>query len=255
MALLSGDVRFASLEMDVGLKVYLPYDRPGESPFSTPCKVVYLLHGIKGNSASWVEWSMAQTHAKNTGVALVIPEVQRSFYTDMQYGPRYFTMVAEELPALCQRMFGISPRREDTFIAGLSMGGYGAFKAALRHPERFAGVGVFSPVTDPAEFAFTLSGSALTAREWQAIWGEQSTPPPEDDLFYLASEAAKLPKAAQPRIYHCCGTEDYLYRQSLRLKTHVETLGLDYQYEEWPGAHDWAFWDAALPKMLDVIVK
>ena len=249
MALFRGDIRSQALEMDTSLSVILPGDRPVRDQ-PRPYRVLYLYHGIKINSTGWPRWTQLETYCKETGLAVVVPAVQRSFYTDMAMGPAYFTYVADELPRLCCELFGISSRREDTFVGGFSMGGYGALKAALRRPERFGGCAALSVVCDPVAFARSPQGGAICRREIPAIWGPEETVPPEDDLFALAQQAAALPQEDRPRIYWAIGKRDFLYQENQRLRQRFDQVGLGYTYEEWDGVHDWAFWGPAVRKAI-----
>lgn len=253
MAFFHGDIRSSALQMDTAVTVLLPHDRPVEGQ-PQPCRVVYLLHGIKLNSTAWSRWTDIEDYVKQKGVALVMPEGYRGFYTNMKHGPAYYTWLSEELPELVCKMFGISAKREDTFAAGLSMGGYGALKLALRSPERFAGAASFSAVCDPLDYSLNMGGP-LTQKEAPAIWGRELQTRPEDDLFWLAENCAQRSEALRPRIYSCCGTEDFLFEQNLRLKATMEQLPLDYRFEQWAGIHDWNFWKVAVLKGLDHLLQ
>ena len=115
MALFAGSLYAESLGMNTGVTVSLPgerRDRTGDMP------VLYLLHGLSDDHTSWVRRTDIDRYAEEWGVAVIMPEVQRSFYCDMTNGPRYFTYIVDELPALCQRLFRVSARREDNFVAG-----------------------------------------------------------------------------------------------------------------------------------------
>ena len=136
MPCFDGSIFSCALGMTTSLRISLP-DRFLIEQESAALPVLYLLHGLSDDHTAWSRRTSVERYAESAGIAVVMPEVQRSFYTDMVYGLRYFTYIAEELPALCRRLFPLSERREDTFIAGNSMGGYGALKAALRFPERF----------------------------------------------------------------------------------------------------------------------
>jgi len=253
MALFRGDIRSSVLQMDTSLSVILPYDRPVANQ-QDPCKVVYLLHGIKLNCTGWPRWTNIETYAKDNGIAIVVPEGYRGFYTDMEYGPAYYKFFSEELPEMCCKMFGVSDKREDTFAAGLSMGGYGALKLALRNPERFAGAAGLSATAEPMDFALNMGGP-LTVKEAPSIWGTDLVLKDEDNLFKLAEKAAALPEGERPRIYSCCGTEDGLYGQNLKFRDAMEQLPLEYKFESWAGVHDWAFWEVAVVKGLDYLLK
>ena len=141
MAYFSGTVQSQVLQMKTGLNVITPVDILKDD---RKYPVVYLLHGLSDNCYDWNENTQLTLLANTYGIAFIIPEVQRSFYTDMAYGLKYFTYVADELPQIAQRLFPISGRREDSYVMGLSMGGYGALKCVFLRPDRFAGCGAFS---------------------------------------------------------------------------------------------------------------
>ena len=188
--------------MDTGLTVVLPFDRAAVP--ETECPAVYLLHGHGENADVWTRMTSAERYANAYGVALVMPEVQRSFYTDMAMGLSYFSYVTKELPDACQRLFHLSSRREDRFVAGLSMGGYGALKLGLRCPDLFAGCAGFSGCLDMEALRATLTqvDSGLLG-EAKAIFGEDLVIKPEDNLFYLVEKTALLPKVQLPRVMVC----------------------------------------------------
>lgn len=230
-----------SLRMTTSIAVSLPADM--SEPPAQGMPVLTVLHGLSDNHSNWYRRTNIDRYAEQAGVAVVMPEVQRGFYTDMRYGLRYFTYIAEELPALCRRMFRFSDRPEDNYIAGFSMGGYGALKTALTHPGRYAAVGAFSSVAD------IRNTSIRHEAEYEAIFGEG--PGQDEDIFCLSS--AVLQTGGCPRFYLACGDRDYLLEDNRRLHTHLETIGLSHTYEEWPGDHNWAFWDTAIQKYLSFI--
>lgn len=110
--------------------------------------VIYLFHGLTDNCTGWTRYTSVERYARDHSAAVIMPEVQRSYYTDMAYGMKYFTYVHDELPRLCRHMFGLSDKRELNYVMGLSMGGCGALKCALTTPERYAGCAAFSAVAD-----------------------------------------------------------------------------------------------------------
>ena len=150
MAYFTGTIYSETLRMDTNIAVIAPKKAIpfGREYNGKPYKVVYLLHGLSANSADWLINTEAQINATKYNVVFITAEVQRSFYTDMKYGLKYFTYISEELPKLCASLFNISAKREDTYIIGMSMGGYGALKCAMRHPETYCGVAAFSAVCD-----------------------------------------------------------------------------------------------------------
>jgi putative tributyrin esterase len=176
-----------------------------------------------------------------------MPAVQRSFYADMACGYRYWTFISEELPALARSFFPLSGAREDTFVAGLSMGGYGAFKLALTYPDRYAAAASLSGALD---IASTIAREDDAWRhEMQTIFGDlDQLPGSANDLFHLARQPAVADR--KPLLYQCCGTEDFLYADNLRFKALADTLGLQLTYDEGPGAHEWGYWDTQIQQVL-----
>ena len=247
MAFLICNPYSASLVMETQVCVMLPHDsRSGL--IREPAKVVYLLHGVKEGSMGWPKRSTVMSLAEKYNVAVVMPEVQRSFYADMRYGLRYFTYTAYELPELCETMFNISSRREDTYIAGLSMGGYGALKIGMNRPDKFGHIASFSGVCD-LRANIRPDMDPNIRRDLVAAFGEQLEIPDDQDNVWLSQQIAKLPAAQQPSIYQTCGTEDPLIGNNRSFRDHMQGLGLaDYAYEEWPGIHKWPFWEQSIHK-------
>lgn len=138
-------------------------------------------------------------------------------------------------------MFGLAAAREQNYIFGLSMGGYGAMKCALTYPERYAGAASFSGVSDLRR---TIERRSLSLREAEltAIFGEEKAVPPKDDLFALAERLS----GNTPGLYISCGEQDGLYAANERFSAHLASLGITHRFEHWPGAHSWDFWDASL---------
>ena len=111
-------------------------------------KCLYLLHGLSDDHSIWLRRTSIERYAAEYGICVVMPCGARSFYTDMKYGMKYFSYITEELPCVVSEFLKVSNKREDTYIAGISMGGYGALKAALKKPEVFCACGGLSPVAD-----------------------------------------------------------------------------------------------------------
>ncbi|PLT44546.1 alpha/beta hydrolase family protein [Paenibacillus sp. FSL W8-1187] len=212
--------------------------------------VLYLLHGLSDDHSIWLRRTSIERYAAQYGLAVVMPAVARSFYTDMKVGHRYWTFVSEELPEIAGALFPLSDRREDTFAAGLSMGGYGAFKLGLACPDRFAAVASLSGGLD-IRGRYDRAGVVALA-EVESILGkrEEAVGGP-NDLFALAEQLSSLPKARQPLLYQCCGTEDFLYGENVAFREHARSLGLPLTYEEGPGEHEWGYWDAQIRRVLE----
>ncbi|UQZ36452.1 esterase [Paenibacillus sp. PK3_47] len=209
--------------------------------------VLYLLHGLGGDHTEWTRQSAVERYAEEKGLVLILPRADRSYYMDMKQGGAYFTYLSRELPELVKRIFPISGRREDTFAAGISMGGYGAFKLALRCPENYAAAASLSGGLD---IVGRVNGpNGFHPGEIQRIFGSGAElAGSRDDLFALADAAAS---ADRPLLYQCCGTEDFLYEGNRRFLKHASAAGLQITYEEGPGEHEWGYWDRQTRRMLD----
>lgn len=204
-------------------------------------KCLYLLHGLTDDHTIWLRRTSIERYAAKYGICVVMPCGGRSFYTDMKYGAQYFSYITEELPSIMAEFFNVSSKREDTYIAGLSMGGYGALKAALKRPDAYcAGAGISSV----ADIKCGLFNDALVP-----VFGEDLNIPDDDDLFYLAEKTNENPQ--KPRIFMGIGTEDFLYEYNIKLKQKFDQLDYDYTYRESQGIHSWAFWDEYIQYVLD----
>ncbi|HRQ36343.1 MAG TPA: alpha/beta hydrolase family protein [Chloroflexota bacterium] len=251
MTLIHCDFYSEVLNLSCSMVVVLP-QRPLPTTHSSPppkLPTLYLLHGLSDDHTIWQRRTSIERYAEEKGIAVVMPAVHRSYYTDMANGYRYWTYVSEEIPARARDMFPLSTRREDNFVAGLSMGGYGAFKMALRHPERFAAAASLSGALDVATLA------RLKEPSWEAemrtIFGDLDTiPGSENDLFHLAAQVAQSDQP-KPKLFQWCGTADFLYLTNIKFRDFVQTLPFDYTYSEGPGDHTWGHWDAQIQNVLN----
>ena len=213
-------------------------------------KTLYLLHGMSDDEGTWMRRTSIERYAEEKGLAVVMPDGGLGWYTDMYRGLAWFKFISGELPALCRRFFPIlSDKREDTYIGGNSMGGYGALKCALRAPRTFSRVISLSGALDAADTAVNNTVPA-TRRYWEDVFGPaEDVSGSENDLF--AAATALTDPALRPRIYMWCGTEDFLYAQNTRMRDHLRALGYDLTYEESPGDHQWQHWDKKIADALD----
>lgn len=218
-------------------------DGAGEDAGTYP--VMYLLHGLSDDQTIWMRRTSIERYASEYNLAVVMPNADRSFYTDMAYGPKYWTYISEELPAVCRQFFPrISGKREDTFVAGLSMGGYGAFKLALCHPERFAAAASLSGVLD-----IVLRNGEDFGPLMKLVFGKPELLAGSDnDLLAVASRLQR--NAEIPKLFACCGKEDFLYENNRYAVNRFKEMNLPITFEEGPGTHSWAFWDEWIRKAL-----
>ena len=253
MALLRCDVQSEVLNMATTLTVVLPQDL--QTPFSPdpvepapPPPVLYLLHGNGDDASGWTRNTAVERYAAPLGLAIVVPQVGRSFYADQVRGQRYWTYLSQELPYLVQAMFRVSTRREDTFVAGLSVGGYGAMRWALSEPERFAAVASLSGVLDIAQVRRARELHREPALE--AAFGDGDLSGTDVDVLHLLAEAARSERAL-PAMYVACGTHDSLHDASVRFVAAAAALGVDIHSNFGPGGHEWAYWDKEIRSVLE----
>lgn len=237
-----------ALELSTSMTVLLPQATTSQIGMSGAARegrppVLYLLHGLSDDDTVWMRRTSIERYASDLGLAIVMPQVHRSFYSDLAHeGGRYWTFVAEELPRLVADSFCVSDAREDTFVAGLSMGGYGALKLALRQPERFAAAGSLSGALDVR---------AMHAGGWRKplvanIWGAGG-PPVEDDLLALLDGADPT---SLPALWASCGTSDELIDHQRTFVESSQRHGITVTAEEHPGEHTWDYWDQHIQRFL-----
>ncbi len=208
---------------------------------------LYLLHGLSDDDTIWLRRTSIERYVAGLGIAVVMPNVHRSFYADMAFGGQYWTFLTEELPRAARSFFPLSEHRAHNFVAGLSMGGYGAFKWALSYPEQFAAAGSLSGALDLAE-----RQNKEFARDMFLAFGDQPISGTGNDLLELLKRNADK-KDDLPVLYQCCGTEDFLYGDNVTFRSACEQAEIPLVYEEGPGAHNWAYWDAQIQRFLQML--
>ena len=215
-------------------------------------RTLNLLHGHSDDHTAWQRYTSIERYAEALNLAVVIPAVHLSFYNDMAHGGKYWQFISEEVPALVRDIFPLSSDRKDNFVAGLSMGGYGAFKLALTHPERYAAAASLSGAVDISEVVRVKKEdpeNKAWLEEMRTVFGDLSkVPGSKHDLFTLAKKVAR--GSMRPRLHQCCGTEDDLHPDNIRFRDAVRKLPLDLTYEEGPGEHNWAYWDKMIQNVL-----
>jgi S-formylglutathione hydrolase FrmB len=252
MALIRMDHVPETVKVNLSLNIILPDPgRMGGVPVAAR-KVLYLLHGLSGDGSAWQRYSSIETLADAYGLVVVMPSAGRSFYIDQPNGQRYFTYLTEELPQYLVDVFGLAPCREDTLIAGSSMGGYGAFKAALLHPERYAAAASFSGVLSLA--IFQLLPDDPRQKEFAFLFGDlDQLDGSEHDPAIWLQRAAKDP-ARLPRLFIAVSRQEDLYPLSGMFYAACRSLGVEAEYHEEDGGHDWTFWDAQIRRFLGAVL-
>ncbi|MBQ9149176.1 MAG: esterase family protein [Oscillospiraceae bacterium] len=229
------------LGRDAEVTVLLPADAAKGAAERYP--TLYLLHGLTDSADSWLNRTALERYADSHRMAIVLPNASRSFYCDMAYGDAYYTHISREVPDFCEAVFPVTREPRFRYIAGNSMGAYGACKIALKEPDRFSKVGLFSGVLD---IQHMVTNAPMFQRDWLLCFGGNEVPDGENLLKLL-------PKAdVLPEIYHYCGTEDFLAEGNrtfcnLCASLHVPLTSV---WEE-GGVHEWHFWEKQLPALLN----
>ncbi len=259
MAFLQVNMMSESLMRTVNVNVILPADKlsfpgmPAQDP--RPFKTLYLLHGVFGSQYDWVNGTNIQRWAEEKNLAVVMPAGENRFYVD-QLGAHalYGQFIGEELPRLTRKMFPLSDRREDTFLAGLSMGGYGALRNGLKYAENFgcvAGLSVAN-IVEGIEKRTNESPFFLESRSFaESFFGDLNKVRNSDkDIKWLARKIQEEEKS-RPRIFIACGTEDSLLEKNRDLRDTFANLGFDVTYREESGGHEWDFWNRQIHRVLE----
>ena len=242
MAMIRCDFDSATLELRTSMTVLLPQGGAADPP-----PVLYLLHGLTDDHTAWTRYTSVERYAEARGLAVIMPAVHRSFYANEAYGMPFWDFLSTELPEVVHRFFRISDRREDTFVAGLSMGGYGAMKWALRHPERFAAAATLSGALDLA-YIQNHDPRPHMRTVMERVFADRRVAGGDEDLMYLVRAADP---AALPRLMLRCGTEDHTVAQNRRFAAACAAAGVGLDSGFGPGGHVWEYWDGQLPAVLD----
>jgi S-formylglutathione hydrolase FrmB len=252
MALLRIDHTPETVKVNLPLNIILPDPGPMRKKPVAARKVLYLLHGLSDDGSAWQRYTTIESTANAYGLIVVMPSIGRSFYTDMPNGQAYFTYLVEELPHYLENIFGLKPSREDTFIAGNSMGGYGAFKAAFLHPEQYGAAASFSGVLS-LEFIQAYPDDPRFF-EFRHIFGDlEHLAGTNHDPSTWFSRAAQNP-GSLPRLHMSCGLDDDLLPLNRMVKQALTELNIPVEYSEEKAGHEWTFWDAQIKRFLASIL-
>jgi S-formylglutathione hydrolase FrmB len=251
MALLTIRYHSETLRRGMTMEAILPDAAP--PPEGWP--VVYMLHGLTDDQTAWLRRSNIERHAARFRLAVVMPNAERSWYTDsLGLGHQHATHVAVEVPTLAERWLPVRRDREGRGLAGLSMGGYGSIKLALQHPDRFAAAFSMSGAMRVWETLWRYRDDDATTKERLMLFGSDPKGT-QHDIFHLAQSLWKASPDRFPALAFNCGTDDYLLECNREFAAFLQGHGIPHEYEEFPGAHDWDYWDARLTAVLRWMVR
>jgi len=221
-----------------------------------PYQTLYLLHGLFGNYTDWFAGTRVQMLANAYNLCVVTPDGDNKFYCDSErLGEKYASFVGKELVEFTRRTFPLSARREDTFLGGLSMGGYGALTNGLRYPDTFGYIAAFSSalvkdrIMKPVGNAEYDYQSAQTYRTIFGLDDLKDFEGSENDYDELARRLSQSSRE-KPKIYMACGEQDELFSANAAYQELLKSLGYQVTWESWKGEHDWIFWDEAIARTM-----
>ncbi|MEE1336875.1 alpha/beta hydrolase [Methanobrevibacter sp.] len=258
MVLFRGDIKCKSLQRRTSISVILPADnihflQDAEEIVPKPYKTLYLLHGLYGSDDIFLANTSIQKFAEDNGIAIVIPCGENSFYVDNPKAHAYYgEYVGQELLDITRNIFPLSNKRKDTFIAGFSMGGYGAIRNGLKYHENFSKIGMISAALITEDIVnYTDDGNVLRSRDfYESIFGDLDMLKGSDmDPKALIGNCPNIPD-----IHMACGVDDFLFEKNVDFYGFLKDNGIDATFIKAPGEHTWEFSDEHIKEFIKTLV-
>ena len=257
MVLFRGDIKCKSLQRRTSISVILPADnihflQDAEEIVPKPYRTLYLLHGLYGSDDIFLANTSIQKFAEDNGIAVVIPCGDNSFYLDNEKAHAYYgEYVGQELLDITRNIFPLSDRREDTFIAGFSMGGYGAIRNGLKYSQNFSKIGMISAalITDDVA-SYVSDDNVLRSRDfYESIFGDlEKVEDSDKNPKYLIENCEDIPD-----IFMACGVDDFLFEKNVDFYDFLMSKGIDVEFIEAPGEHTWEFCDKYIKEFIKTL--
>ena len=249
MVLFRGDIKCKSLQRRTSLSVILPADnihylQGTEEIAEKPYKTLYLLHGLFGSDDIFLANTTIQKFAEDHNIAVVLPSGENSFYVDQKESHKYYgEFIGRELVEMTRNIFPLSHKKEDTYLAGFSMGGYGAYRLALG-TDHFSYAASLSGV-------LTFDGMEENFKENPAYWGGifgnwETFKGSDNEILSLADRKQEN----KPKLYAWCGKQDFLFPGNEYATAELKKLGFDITYESSDGVHEWYYWTQKIESVL-----
>lgn len=245
MVLFRGDIKSKSLQRRTTISVILPADNihflnGTDEIVPQPYKTLYLLHGLYGSDDIFLANTSIQKFAEDQGIAVVIPCGDNSFYVDHEKAHAYYgEYIGQELLDITRNIFPLSDRREDTYIAGFSMGGYGAIRNGLKYSQNFSKIGMISAalITDDI-VNYTSDSNVLRDNSfYEYCFGDLSNIQNSDkNPKYLIDRCEDIPE-----IFMACGDDDFLIEKNIDFHEFLMSKNIDAEFIRGPGEHNWDF--------------
>ena len=255
MANLNIEMYSNCLNRQTSFKMVIPTDRPNPHP-DQPMRTVFLLHGYSGKGDCWIPDELIEKYH----FAVVCPTGENGFWLNgLSSGHAYQSFVGEELLSFVRTTFGLAKRKEDTYVCGLSMGGFGALHTALAYPDVFGKAIALSSALIERQVSQMKPGMGNAVANYEyyrECFGEpekvmESENAPETLVKKILASNGQI---AMPEIYMACGTEDFLVQNNREMHRFLEENKVDHTYLEWPGVHNMKFWQEALQKFIPIVM-
>lgn len=247
--------RYTSFEMFIpnDIREDVPHE---ESEYTRrKMKVLFLLHGYTGNAGNWVPEYIAEKY----NFAIVMPNGENAFWLDgLSSGHNFATFLGEELPAYLRKTFGLAMGPEETYIMGLSMGGFGALRTALAYPDVFgkaAGLSSALIVHDIAHMKEGDNDELANYAYYHECFGDLETVEESDNNPEVLVKRLKESGKKIPELFISCGTEDFLLEKNRVMHTFLDGIGVPHVYMESKGGHDMDFWNEYAVKFTEMMYR
>lgn len=239
MALIQASMTSACLKRPVAFNAIIPIDSMFPMPGIKPLKTMYLLHGYSCNSSTWLTDSALGALATQNNLAIIMPEGENHFYVDdLKRHDMYGEFIGQELVSFTRKLFPLSVRQEDTIIAGISMGGFGALRNGLKYSDTFGHIIAISPaliIDEVAAAPEEPNSIGVTRSNYAGIFGDLSKAADTDMNPRICAKLLKDSGKPVPDIYMACGKNDFLVLESRKLSKYFDELSIPHVYEEGPG--------------------
>lgn len=265
MAIVRVELFSESLLRKVPVTCIIPIDKSNyfdleNDKVELPLKTLYLLHGGFGSDLDWLSGTRIERYATEHHLAVIMPAGENGFYLDTKSGVRnYGQFIGKELVELMQKMFPLSSKREDTFIGGLSMGGYGALINGLRYHDTFSKIGLLSPAlmqNSIINSQYNANQRIFDRRYYEEVYSNLDEIKGSEVDYFALIKAKKEENADLPDLYICCGEDDTVFiDENRKYHQYLKELGILHEYYESKGGHDWDFWDFHIKNIIEWLMK
>lgn len=259
MALIEMTFAADTLKRWTEVTVILPVENAGMEETKKPelFPALYLLHGFGGNRMDWLTYSNIRLLAEANNLAVVMPSGENGFYTDVDEMETANGAFIMELIEYTRKIFSLSAEKKQTFIGGLSMGGFGALRIGMTYHSVFgkifalSGAYILDDIAGKKKgYSDDIAGYGYYHRVFGSLDALDNSP---NNPLVCAKKAVKANDV--PKLFMACGTEDFVIEKNRNMKEALYGLGMELQYFEGSGGHDWSFWNTWLPKAVDWLMK